>query len=74
LRGRTQALIEQRSFYRRKYDAAKTLGAFSAKLREETDLDALCEDLRSAVIETMQPSHLSLWLHPDTAAKEDVRG
>jgi hypothetical protein len=74
LRGRTQALIEQRSFYRRKYDAAKTLEAYSAKLREETDLDALCEDLRSAVIETMQLSHLSLWLHPDTAAKEDVRG
>ena len=70
VRYRLQQSIDRR-FYRRKYDAATIIAAFSARLRSEVDLDQVRQELLAAVQETVQPAHVSLWVRPPVPTRKD---
>ena len=72
LRRRLQAFIDRR-FYRRKYDARKILEAFGTKLRDQTDLEKLCEDLAEVVDETMQPAHVYVILRSEVPSSTTTK-
>ena len=73
LRGIIQRAVDRR-FYRAGYDAQAAVNGFSERLREQIDLDALCEELRSVVGGTVQPAHASVWLRPDSGAHPAAQG